>query len=276
MKQSVFIVITFLFVITITDVSSPQEHLSAKQIKMLGDSLMSTLSPSGLFSGMKCSNIDTVGKSALWNLDYQFFDTVTPRNGKTYYLNGENGKISLDSIGSFIIGLAVVREPWIDSDSAMKIAEGLGGALIRKQYPSCYTKAWLYRWSFPPFYLEWKIEYVCPDSVRTFRINAVTGNSIVTDVELNEFVPQAATLFPNYPNPFNPSTVINYSVPIQGNVMIIVYDALGREVRTLINEEKAAGSYTTEFNAANLSSGIYYYQIRADEFIQTKKMILLK
>jgi len=276
MKQNVFIAITFLFVITIIDVSSPQERMSAKQIKTLGDSLMSTLSPSGLFSGMKCSNIDTVGKSALWNLDYQFFDTVTPRNSKTYYLNGENGKISLDSIGSFITGLSVVREPWVDSDSAMKIAEGLGGALIRKQYPSCYTNAWLYGWSFPPFYLEWKIEYVCPDSVRTFRINAVTGNSIVTDVELNEFVPQAATLFPNYPNPFNPSTVINYSVPKQGNVTIIVYDALGREVRTLINEEKAAGSYTTEFNAANLSSGIYYYQIRADEFIQTKKMVLLR
>ncbi len=276
MKQSVFIVITFLFVITITDVSSPQERMSAKQTKTLGDSLMSTMSPSALFSGMKCSNIDTVGKSPLWNLYYQFFDLVTPRNSKTYYLNGENGKISLDSIGPPIVGLWIVREPWIDSDSVMKIAEGLGGALIRNQYPSCYAKAWLNAWGYPPFYLEWKIEYVCPDSVRMFRINAVTGNSIITDVELNEFVPQEATLFPNYPNPFNPSTVINYSVPKQENVMLIVYDALGREVRTLLNEEKAAGSYTVEFSAANLSSGIYFYQLRAGEFIQTKKMVLLR
>ena len=80
----------------------------------------------------------------------------------------------------------------------------------------------------------------------------------------------------NYPNPFNPITIINFSVPKQSNVTLLIYDALGREVTTLINEEKEAGNYTAEFNASNLSSGIYFYQIRAGEFIQTKKMVLLR
>ena len=83
-------------------------------------------------------------------------------------------------------------------------------------------------------------------------------------------------LFQNYPNPFNPSTIINYSIPYQSKVSLVVYDALGRVVNTLVNEEKSAGNHTAELNAANLSSGIYFYQIRAGEFIQTKKMVLLR
>jgi aminopeptidase N len=80
----------------------------------------------------------------------------------------------------------------------------------------------------------------------------------------------------NYPNPFNPTTTINYSIPEQSNVKIIILDALGREVTTLVTEEKSIGNYTVEFNASYLSSGIYFYQIRTNEFIQTKKMILLR
>jgi len=84
------------------------------------------------------------------------------------------------------------------------------------------------------------------------------------------------SLSQNTPNPFNPTTIINYSVPKLSNVKLIIYDALGREAANLVNEEKSAGNYTAEFNAANLSSGICFYQIRADEFIQTKKMLLLR
>lgn len=101
-----------------------------------------------------------------------------------------------------------------------------------------------------------------------------------------KLLPKDYSLNQNYPNPFNPTTIISYSIPNQGNVKIIIYDALGTEVTLLVNEEKEAGNYTAEFNTANLSSGIsskggytsgvYFYQIRAGEFIQTKKMILLR
>lgn len=80
----------------------------------------------------------------------------------------------------------------------------------------------------------------------------------------------------NYPNPFNPSTTINFSIPHKGNVTLKVFDILGNEVATLINEEKPAGEYEVEFDGSILTSGIYFYQMKAGNFIQTKKMIYLK
>ena len=83
-------------------------------------------------------------------------------------------------------------------------------------------------------------------------------------------------LYQNYPNPFNPKTKIIYSVPSANFVTLKVYDLLGREVITLINEEKPAGIYQVELDASDFSSGIYFYRIKANNFIQTKKMILLR
>jgi Tol biopolymer transport system component len=80
----------------------------------------------------------------------------------------------------------------------------------------------------------------------------------------------------NYPNPFNPKTVISYQLPATSNVTLKVYDLLGDEVATLINEEKPGGEYEVEFNAASLPSGVYYYQLKAGEYVNTKKMVLLK
>ena len=80
----------------------------------------------------------------------------------------------------------------------------------------------------------------------------------------------------NYPNPFNPTTTINYSVPTRTFVSLKVFDILGREVTTLVNEEKSAGNYSVNFNGANLSSGVYFYSISAGNFKQVKKLIMLK
>lgn len=80
----------------------------------------------------------------------------------------------------------------------------------------------------------------------------------------------------NYPNPFNPSTTIRYSIPTSEFVKLKVYDVLGNEVATLVNEEKPAGSYEVEFQATELSSGIYFYKLQSGNFVETKKMLLLK
>jgi hypothetical protein len=84
------------------------------------------------------------------------------------------------------------------------------------------------------------------------------------------------TLAQNYPNPFNPMTTIQYSLANTGNVSLKIYDILGREVATLVNGRQAAGEYTVQFNAANLASGIYFYRLQAGDFVQTKKMMLVK
>lgn len=80
----------------------------------------------------------------------------------------------------------------------------------------------------------------------------------------------------NYPNPFNPTTTINYSIPSASQVSIKVYDMLGNEIMTLVNDRKNAGSYSTSFNASNLASGIYLYKIVAGSYTDTKKMTLIK
>gem|GEM_PF-2695033 len=105
----------------------------------------------------------------------------------------------------------------------------------------------------------------------------------VTDVEsIQNNTPQSFTLYQNFPNPFNPSTTIRYELSTKQFVSVKIYDALGNEIATLVNEEKPAGSYEISFTASSangekeLSSGIYFYQIRAGNLIQTRKMMLIK
>lgn len=105
------------------------------------------------------------------------------------------------------------------------------------------------------------------------KISAVTDVKNFINIKRN---PERYVLDQNYPNPFNPSTVINYSLPKDGFVELRVFDVLGREVTTLVNEEKKAGTYKMTFNAAHLSSGIYFYRLKTGKFSETKKFILLK
>jgi hypothetical protein len=80
----------------------------------------------------------------------------------------------------------------------------------------------------------------------------------------------------NYPNPFNPETKIKYSLPIQSFVTLKIYNAMGEEIATLVNEEKAAGSYDINFNASRLASGIYFYKLQSGSLIETRKLCVLK
>ncbi len=103
----------------------------------------------------------------------------------------------------------------------------------------------------------------------------------VNDVENDGFIPEEFSVSQNYPNPFNPSTTINFSIPQQSRVVIKVYDIMGREIKTLLNEDKSPGSYSAQWNGENsygtrVATGIYLYRVVAGNFTQVKKMILLK
>ena len=106
-------------------------------------------------------------------------------------------------------------------------------------------------------------------------------SEVITSVDNSVSLPEHFSLEQNYPNPFNPTTKIRYSIPEVGTslmkfVQLKVYDILGKEVATLVNKEQQPGNYEVEFNASALSSGIYFYELNADGFVQTRKMILLK
>ncbi len=106
--------------------------------------------------------------------------------------------------------------------------------------------------------------------------SSVYSFDVVVSVEdENNNIPENIMLYQNYPNPFNPSTKIRYSVPQLTQVMLKVYDVLGNEIETLVNQEKQSGTYEITWYAENLPSGVYFYRLQAGNFVETKKMILL-
>jgi hypothetical protein len=117
-----------------------------------------------------------------------------------------------------------------------------------------------------------------------FKIKVMSDNwpywtdsvQVVVGVEKEDFQILTYKLEQNYPNPFNPSTKIKYSVPQSSTVIIKIFDILGNEIETLVNEEKQAGTYEITWYAVNLPSGVYFYQLKAGDFVQTKKMVLMK
>jgi len=100
---------------------------------------------------------------------------------------------------------------------------------------------------------------------------------LLTDVERTTAgVPQTFELSQNYPNPFNPTTNLEYSISKSSNVVLEVFNVLGQSVAKLVDEHQTPGTYKTTFDASRLSSGVYLYQLTADDFVQTRKMVLMK
>lgn len=155
-----------------------------------------------------------------------------------------------------------------------------------------------YSWIYEPSSFDnfaYRVRYVGQSAARTFPKNPWVmpkdtwqNKAVKTDQEkdpytsllgvapVNSGLPEKYSLSQNYPNPFNPSTVIQFSIARAGYVTLKVFNILGQEVASLVNEEMPAGSYKYEFDASRLSSGVYFYKIQAGSFGQTMKMILLK
>jgi len=114
------------------------------------------------------------------------------------------------------------------------------------------------------------------DGIYIDNIKIVTYNAIPTGISGNVQTPSSYSLFQNYPNPFNPKTVISYQLAVNSFAKLKVYDILGNEIATLVNEKQNAGSYSVSFDGSNLSSGMYYYKLESGSFTETKKMILIK
>ena len=113
------------------------------------------------------------------------------------------------------------------------------------------------------------------DLNRTILYDSIKTITDIIDENKNN-IPENYSLSQNYPNPFNPSTTIKYSIPQNELVQLKVYDLLGKEVAYLVNEGHAIGNYEVEFNATNLTSGVYFYRLQSSDFTETKKLILLR
>ncbi|MBI3194661.1 MAG: T9SS type A sorting domain-containing protein [Ignavibacteriae bacterium] len=106
------------------------------------------------------------------------------------------------------------------------------------------------------------------DTLRVFDVTTAVGDY--------PELPLAYKLEQNYPNPFNPLTIISYQLKVKSDVSLKVYDILGREVATLVDEVQQAGVKSVEWNATNFSSGIYFYRLQAENFVETRKLVLVR
>ncbi len=113
-----------------------------------------------------------------------------------------------------------------------------------------------------------------------YRLKQIDFNGKFEYYDLsNEVVianPAEYNLSQNYPNPFNPSTKIDFTIPVDGNVKLVMFDISGKEVANIVNEAKTAGYYSVQFNAANLSSGMYFYSLSVNGFSFTRRMMIVK
>ena len=272
MNQSVrFLIALVVTVILVFLQASAQIRMTAGSLKTVLDSLAVTFATDAKLALVTCSDVDTVGKSSVWRYVYFSFDS-----SKEYHFLAQNYHAIFDTSRGMRIGIGVLNVPWIDSDSALSVAQRKGGSDIRRRFPTCSITATLVRYISPPFLCYWRIDYICSDSTRTALINAASGD-LVTSMNRtnNSALPIRPWLHQNYPNPFNPSTTIRYELPKAANVTIKIFNTLGQEIAVLVNERKDTGSYQVQWNAT-VPSGIYFYRFQAGEYVETKKMILLR
>ncbi len=156
-------------------------------------------------------------------------------------------------------GFEILRQAQYDRWGLLGFIEGHGNSNSPKEY----------------FFLDEEISY----GSYAYRLKQIDNDGSYEysdEILVDNPAPVDFTLQQNYPNPFNPVTTISYSLPVKSEVELVIYNALGEGVMELANEEKEAGRYSVEFNATSLPSGIYFYRLQAGEFVETKKMVLLK
>jgi len=159
------------------------------------------------------------------------------------------------------------------ADSVTYFVNGLGGKSIYDFLDPISESNFRYCDNYGAMLIEsFQTELIC----KFINVDGVLIDSVnISDKNLEPPITEYL-LQQNFPNPFNTSTTIKYQVPLQANVSLKLYDILGREVATLVNEQKPAGKYEVDFTESNLSSGVYFYTLRTDNYFQTNKMTLLK
>jgi hypothetical protein len=162
----------------------------------------------------------------------------------------------------------------------LSLSDGIDWMTIAESVPNTGTFDWFVQAPFTSWYCLMKISDLNDLSLFDISDANFTIDMFPAVEDSSGLFPDEFALMQNYPNPFNPSTVISYRLPVSGMVTLKVYDVLGNEIATLVNEEKQPGTYEVEFSPESSikhsASEIYFYQLRAGNFIETKKMVFIK
>jgi hypothetical protein len=269
----------------------------------IADSLAKNLPADKILKRISGWEIDTLGRSQSWEYAYTFSTNssgqaidVQSTGSKTYFLD--------QNYVSWISQLKEITNYKLAASSATVIAnvENAGGREFRLSPQPDSLKfrvelsmadqknGWFSQGGFDDTKIYWAAaythQYQISDSqsnwvkAKFFLCDLTTGAVLLTQtmtgVKSETFIPELFSLSQNYPNPFNPTTNIRFTIPSSNFTTLKIFDLLGKEVTVLVNEKKDAGEYTVPFNAVRLPSGVYFYQLHSGNFVETKKMMLMK
>lgn len=219
--------------------------------------------------------VDSFGKSEYWNCLYYSASRDSLHAvvvwGQLPVFSGPQAWIWPDT--------STIPPNWLDSDVSIAAAEAAGGAAYRSANQNVFVSAFLSRWYHVPYpgLTVWSFEYTSSNAPPLeLLVNALTGTIVGIGDQNPATVPDHFSLEQNYPNPFNPTTTIQYQLPKSAKVVLEIFNVRGQRVATLVNEEKAGGYYSVVWDAGDVSSGVYYYRIKAGEFTDVKKLIVIK
>ena len=210
------------------------------------------------------------GNFGIWSLDVLFDSTNTNAPYQMWYTRYDN--VNADKV---FYAKSEDGKNWVEKEEPLIVCENFPWATLwPDDMEVCYVDGVYHMWLYG---INSSYQSGIGAGVGYF----IDTSNVATGLHRNENIPYKFSLAQNYPNPFNPSTTIKYQLPSDvksetENVKLIVYDILGSEVATLVNEKQKPGYYEVDFNANGLASGIYFYKLSTGEFIQTKKMILLR
>ena len=146
-----------------------QNQMTAKFMIKSVDSLAVSLDSNAILAGVHCLDIDTTGKSNLWQYVYFSWNDLTKRPQNAYFLTAQNNHVGFDSLHPIGLGVYTLVNQWIDSDSAMSVSQLIGGSDIRRQFPTCTIAAYLYHNTTYPFIDMWNIDYKCSDRYKNYN-----------------------------------------------------------------------------------------------------------
>lgn len=245
------------------------------------------------------NDLDRNGKDEIWIMGEAFYNGIPKTRITLFEANGNNSYdavANIDLIGVFSFDAGNIQSLDVDKDGkdevmicidANVIILKFAGSENHQKYEVFYIKQnWIpgityYGATMYDLDNDGNEEIII--SMQNYPntghrlLSAIYKSDSTTNViqEISE-IPENFLLYQNYPNPFNPTTIISWTSPKDGFVTLKVYDVLGREVATLVNEYKSAGEHTIDFNAKELSSGVYIYRIQIGDYIQARSLILQK
>jgi hypothetical protein len=268
----------------------------------IADSLAKNLAADKVLRKISAWDVDTLGRSQSWEFAYTFNSNapaqaiqVQSSGSKTYtldqgYMDWIKMLNPITGYQSAASSATVVANAENGGGKAFRVLPHPDSLQFRIELSIADQKySWFGGWGFDTSKIYWAVAYTLQYQVSQNQSNTVKGKYFLCDlatgaviltqtmgVKEEMSIPEKFSLLQNYPNPFNPTTNIKFTIPSSNFTSLKIFDLLGKEVAVLVNEKKDAGEYTIPFNAARLPSGIYFYQLRSGNFVEAKKMVLMK